>query len=83
MISLKSKEKDFVGNARSDRKPVKFLKNRGNVRSTRNTSLQKIYSFNTLQKIPVLHDSRFSLNYTEYRLCYTMMSHFVLFQLFL
>ena len=31
MISLESKEEDFVSNARSDRKPVKFLKNRGNV----------------------------------------------------
>ena len=36
MISLKSK-KNFVGDARSDRKPMEFSKNRGYVRGTRNT----------------------------------------------
>ena len=36
MISLKSKKKNFVGDARSDRKPMEFSKNMGYVRGTRN-----------------------------------------------
>ena len=34
MISLESKEENFISDARSDWKPVKFLHNRGIVRST-------------------------------------------------
>ena len=37
MISLKSKKKNFVGDARSDRKPLEFSKNRFFFRGTRNT----------------------------------------------
>ena len=36
MISLKSKKKNCVGDARN-RKPMEFSKNRGYVRGTRNT----------------------------------------------